>query len=68
MRGTHKLTISIEIKQLDKNGNTVYDRGLSIQFGNMIECNGIKDAVDILTKFEDLAKTIATEEHTRNIQ
>lgn len=68
MQGTHKLTISIEIKQLNKNGNQIYNQGLSIQFGENIECNGIKDAVNILEQFETLAKTIAKEEYTRNVQ
>ena len=68
MQGTHRVHIGVDIKQLDKNGTEMYNRGLSVQFGREIVCNGIKDAVEIIEKFEELAKTVGmAEEFDRNV-
>lgn len=66
MQGTHRVEIRIAIEQLDKNGNTVYGRGITVNFGRLIECKGIKDAVEILEKFEELSKTVGLNEQFEN--
>lgn len=69
MQGTHKVGIQIDIEQLDKNGNTLYHKGLSVHFSRIVDITALKDAVEVVEKFEKLALEIGmAEEFDKNVQ